>query len=100
MVKIKYPLTVFSLIISLTGCMEKHIPKSEGGYYKGEIYFGQNLSFNTKKGITDGCKTAKGNYKKSHSRFKNNKDYVDGWFLGRNKCKNLLKLDENGDIVS
>ena len=32
---------------------------------------------------------------KNHiSLFNNNIDYNDGWFLGRNRCKHLLVIDD------
>ncbi len=45
----------------------------------------QNISI-YKRGYQDGCKTAHGNYSKSHTLFNNNLDYHEGWFTGRNKC--------------
>jgi len=39
-----------------------------------------------KTGYQDGCATASGNYVKSHTSFKNDIDYKDGWFYGRKKC--------------
>ena len=102
MFKTKHVSIIFSFSLSLMfiGCATSHIPESEGGYYHEKIYFGKDLSTNMKKGIVDGCTTAKGHYKKSHTRFNHDKDYYEGWFLGRKKCKNLLKLDEKGDIIS
>ena len=92
------PITVLSLTSSLflfNACTPKETPLDKGGYYHSNIYFGVDLSDSYQKGIKDGCTTAKGNYKKSHQLFKNDKDYNNGWFLGRNKCKNLLIIDEN-----
>jgi len=78
----------------LSGCGSTKVPESKGGYTHSGIYFGKNFSDNLKKGTEDGCTTAKGDYKKSHTLFKNDKDYNDGWFLGRNRCKHLLVLDD------
>ena len=80
-------------LLYLTGCGSSKVPESRGGYYHSGIYFGKNFSENLKKGTEDGCTTAKGDYKKSHVLFNNDKDYNDGWFLGRNRCKHLLELD-------
>ncbi len=88
-----------STIFLYNACTPTEVPVHEGGYYYNEIYFGANLTDVYKKGIKDGCTTSKGTYKKSHWLFQNKKDYVDGWFLGRNKCRNLLKIDENGDLI-
>jgi len=81
----------------LTGCSKETQPVVKDGYYHSGIYFGQNLPTIYKKGIIDGCTTAKGVYKKSHKHFNNNQYYNDGWFLGRNKCKDLLVI-ENDEI--
>ncbi len=71
----------------LSACAPNEVPIDQGGYYHSGIYFGANFSSTYKKGIKDGCTTAKGDYKKSHWFFKNKKDYADGWFSGRNKCR-------------
>ncbi len=81
----------FSLI---TACKPKQVPVSEGGYYYSNIYFGKNFTPTYKKGIKEGCITAKGTYTKSHYLFNNDNDYNKGWFLGRNRCKDLLIIDE------
>jgi hypothetical protein len=88
-----------STIFLCNACTPKEVPVHKGGYYYDEIYFGADLTDAYKKGINDGCTTSKGKYKKSHWFFQNKKDYVDGWFLGRNKCRDLLKIDENGDLI-
>ena len=38
------------------------------------------------QGAKDGCDTAKGEYTKDHSAFKQDQQYNDGWFYGRKKC--------------
>jgi len=91
------PMTTIILANSLllfNACTPNQMPVIEGGYYHSEIYFGKNFSTNYQQGISDGCTTAKGNYKKSHTLFKNDYDYNKGWFLGRNKCRHLLVIDE------
>ncbi len=91
------PMTMIILINSLllfNACTPHEASGNKRGYYHNNIYFGKNLSNNFQQGITDGCTTAKGDYKKSHTLFNNNKDYNDGWFLGRNRCKHLLVIDE------
>ncbi len=91
------PITTIILTGSLllfNACSPNEAPVNEGGYYHSGIYFGTNFPSNYKKGIQDGCTTAKGNYKKSHWLFNNNKDYNNGWFLGRNRCRHLLVVDD------
>jgi len=97
----KYTKTILlsSSILLFNACSPNELPINEGGYYHSHIYFGANLANAYKKGIRDGCTTAKGKYKKSHWFFNNKKEYVDGWFVGRNKCRDLLKIDENGDLI-
>lgn len=83
------------LIFTACGKPDK-LTIEEGGFYESGLYFGSNFSKGYKKGIKDGCATAKGDYTKSHYRFKNDIDYNDGWFLARNRCKHLLIVeDEN-----
>jgi hypothetical protein len=90
------PISIMILLSPLfyTGCSSSKVPVSRGGYYHSGIYFGKNFSETFKQGIEDGCTTSKGDYKKSHSLFNNDKDYNDGWFLGRNRCKHLLVIEE------
>ncbi|RRS31896.1 MAG: hypothetical protein P794_02655 [Epsilonproteobacteria bacterium (ex Lamellibrachia satsuma)] len=78
-----------------TACTSNQVPVTEGGYYYSGIYFGTNLPSNYKKGIRDGCTTAKGDYTKSHWLFNNNTDYNHGWFLGRNRCRPLLIVEDD-----
>lgn len=85
---------IASTLFYITGCKSEKIPESKGGYYYSGIYFGKHFSLNYQQGIADGCTTAKGKYKKSHIFFNNDQDYYDGWFLGRNRCKDLLVIDE------
>ncbi len=93
--------TLFIIALStfISGCKPKHLPAEKGGFTYSGIYFGAHFSTLYKKGIMDGCKTAKGIYTKSHWTFRNKQDYADGWFLGRNRCKKLLKIDKNGDLI-
>ena len=89
-----YTLLFGSLLIYITGCTPKELPVSEGGYYQSGIYFGDSFSKGYKRGIRDGCTTAQGDYRKSHRLFKNDADYNDGWFLGRNRCRKLLVIEK------
>jgi hypothetical protein len=88
-------ITASIILFYLPGCGSSKVPESKGGYTHSGIYFGKNFSHYFKRGIEDGCTTAKGDYKKSHTLFNNSRDYNDGWFLGRNRCKHLLVVDEN-----
>ncbi len=95
---------IFYFIISPTiflfvGCSSAKIPERKGGFTYSSIYFGKVLNPNLKHGIIDGCTTAKGKYQKIHYLFKNNNYYNKGWFLGRNRCRNLLKIDKNGNLI-
>ena len=81
----------------ITGCGKAKKPVVQDGYYHSGIYFGKGLPSTYKQGINDGCRTSKGIYTKSHTRFNNDQYYNDGWFLGRNKCRHLLVI-ENDEI--
>ena len=93
--KTKQILLYVSIVNIFTACSTPEVPKSKGGYYYSHIYFGSYLSSFYKLGIVDGCITAKGDYRKSHRLFRENNDYQNGWFLGRNKCKDLLVVKNN-----
>jgi hypothetical protein len=69
------------------------------GYTYHGIYFGKHLSDTYKYGIRDGCETSRGVYTKSHHLFNSDNDYYNGWFIGRNRCRELLQIDENGDLI-
>ncbi len=46
----------------------------------------ENMSESFKKGMEDGCNTAKGEYTKNSDSFNSDEDYKNGWFAGRSKC--------------
>jgi len=87
------------LILFLVGCNTHRAPRYKDGYIYRNIYFGRNLSPAFKQGVRDGCETARGIYSKAHTLFNHDNDYYNGWFLGRKKCRHLLKIDEYGDLV-
>ena len=87
-------LVMSSLLFYFTGCVHQNEPLAKTGYYHSGIYFGKNFSANYQQGIADGCTTAKGEYRKSHTLFNNDQNYNDGWFLGRNRCKHLLVIED------
>lgn len=81
------------LLFFFVSCKRYKYSTKGGGYYHNSIYFGKDRSKNTRKGIKDGCKTAKGIYQKSHILFNENSDYNKGWFLGRNRCDQKEKKE-------
>ncbi len=83
-----------SILFYLTGCSQKGESVHQNGYYHSGIYFGSNLPENYQKGIVDGCTTSKGTYTKSHTLFNDDQNYNNGWFLGRNRCRHLLVIEE------
>ena len=98
--------TTATLIVTLglsmlfTGCNEgNQLPPSQGGFHYRGIYFGKITNSAYKRGIQDGCETARGFYTKSHAQFQQDDNYYNGWFLGRNKCRKLLRIDKNGDLI-
>jgi len=82
------------LILFLPACKSNNTPRYFSGYTYSGVSFGKDLSDIYKKGIRDGCETAKGTYTKSHRLFNQNIDYYEGWFLGRNRCRHLLIIEE------
>ena len=84
-----------SLLLLFTACSSRKASKTKDGYSYSGIYFGKHFTPNYKKGIKDGCVTAKGDYKKSHRLFNSDYDYNKGWFLGRNRCRHLLIIEED-----
>ncbi|SFV66746.1 hypothetical protein MNB_SV-10-863 [hydrothermal vent metagenome] len=92
-------LAVSSLLFTACGGPH-HVPQSQGGFYYDGIYFGKNFSETFKEGIEDGCKTAQAHYTKNHTLFQIDKDYNDGWFLGRSRCIPLFKVEEDGEPVN
>lgn len=61
---------------------------SDEYFYRG-INFGSNRDADFKQGVVDGCKTAKGEFVKNSSKFKNNESYKMGWGSGRIECGNI-----------
>ena len=56
-------------------------------YTYNDIDFGSDRDSDFKHGVRDGCKTAKGDYVKDYSLFKDSKSYKIGWENGRIKCE-------------
>jgi hypothetical protein len=83
-----------STLFYLTGCGHDNEPVHQAGFYHSGVYFGKNFPTSYKQGIADGCTTSKGRYTKSHTRFNNDQNYNHGWFLGRNRCRHLLVIED------
>ena len=81
------------------GCDSTKVPHNKRGFTYSGIYFGKHLAPSYQQGIVDGCTTSKGKYRKSHRQFRINAGYRRGWFIGRKKCKNLLRINKNGDLI-
>jgi len=94
-----YGKLIFLSLLFLNSCAQHGVPRNKGGYYYHHIYFGTHLTRHYKKGIRDGCNTARGDYKKSHWLFNNSHDYYSGWFLGRSKCRALLRIDKDDNLI-
>ncbi len=88
-------ITIFALL--LAGCASNQTNATKlnylGGYTYSGITFGKNLSQLYKRGVRDGCQTAKGYYTKSHRLFNDEVDYYRGWFAGRRRCRDLLIVE-------
>lgn len=89
------------LAIAIHGCQQPPIlqKKKHVVFEHQKIHFLGDGSPEFKMGVRHGCKTAAGFYTKDSHRFKTQKSYHEGWFQGRNKCRKLLKLDQNGDLI-
>ena len=98
-----YRLSLVSVLMSglliLSSCQSNGSPHYKEGYLYRSIYFGKGLSPNAKRGIRDGCETSRGIYTKSYELFNNDNDYYNGWFTGRNRCRGLLKIDADGNLI-
>ena len=88
----------FTLFL-FAGCTSQDTASVKEGFTYQGIYFGKHLSSTYEQGIRDGCETSRGIYHKSHIMFRNNNDYYNGWFIGRKKCRHLLNIDKEGDLV-
>ncbi len=82
-------------IIYLSGCSRGRPAVAPQGCQKGmfcyeNINFGPSRGSAFEKGVKDGCKTANGSFRKDYYLSSSNKNYYDGWILGRSKCKQTL----------
>jgi len=80
--------------VLITGCSNRGnlVPEScqEGMYCYKNINFGVSRGSSFEKGIRDGCTTAGGRFRKNYYKSSRDKNYYDGWILGRTKCKQIL----------
>jgi len=73
-----------ALALFVTGCAQKQKTNRYPDVYHGKL---DKNSYGYKKGLREGCKTAKGTYTKNHTKFRSNVNYHEGWFEGRRKCQ-------------
>ncbi len=76
----------------ISSCSEKApTPGCTKGFYcYKNINFGKSRGRSFEKGIRDGCKTGEGEFTKDYSLSSSDKNYFDGWILGRSKCHQIL----------
>ncbi len=85
-----------SILIStyFVGCSRRGVPKpnvcTKGSYCYKNINFGKSRGPSYEKGIRDGCRTGEGFFTKDYYKSSTDKNYYDGWILGRSKCKQIL----------
>jgi hypothetical protein len=65
-------------------------PCQKGMFCYKNINFGVSKGKYFEKGVKDGCKTAEGTFRKDYYYSSRDKNYYDGWILGRSKCKQIL----------
>ncbi len=91
---IKVSLLSLASIAILVGCSNSSnaTPSTcqEGMYCYKNINFGKSEGSDFEQGVRDGCHTAEGDFRKDYSKSSSSKTYVDGWMLGRSKCKQIL----------
>jgi hypothetical protein len=54
------------------------------------INFGPSRGKTYERGIKDGCRTGEGEFTKKYYLSSKDKNYYDGWILGRSKCRQIL----------
>ena len=77
--------SIVAVILIFSGCASKNRTTSNKKIEKVEDVDRESSSYIN--GDSDGCETAKGRYTKNHSEFKNNLNYHEGWFNGRQRCQ-------------
>ena len=60
---------------------------SKSDYYHHNENYGENRNYSYRRGVRDGCDSARGRWFKDHDRFKHDYDYKDGWKAGHRRCR-------------
>jgi hypothetical protein len=81
----------FFIVLMIAGCRQPRPGAVSSNYIYRGMDFGPYLSVSKREGIRDGCDTALGYYTKRHQRFRFDKEYYNGWFLGRKVCEPLRR---------
>ena len=81
-------ISIFAIISTLfmTGCFNYQIQHKIDNLHQSDNM--EHMSDSFKKGMEDGCATAKGEYTKDSTAFNSDEDYKKGWFEGQRKCHN------------
>jgi len=92
-------LTTSTLIIASCSGNSPTPSCAKDAYCYKNINFGKSRGSSYEHGIRDGCRTGEGEFTKDYSSSSSDKNYYDGWILGRSKCKQILpnegtKLEE------
>lgn len=90
---VKYSLYSLTTLLYISGCSRgPAVPQScqPGMYCYKNINFGVSKGSSFERGIRDGCKTGEGDFRKDYGSSSSNKNYENGWILGRSKCKQQL----------
>ncbi len=94
MVKIFKASLIVAIGMVILGCRNQNnlqpLPCQKGMYCYKNINFGKSRGSSYEKGIRDGCKTGEGTFTKDYYLSSTNKNYYDGWILGRSKCHQIL----------
>jgi len=83
---------ISSLVIVGCGNSKNLTPQNcqKNMYCYKSINFGVSRGSSWEKGIRDGCRTGEGYFTKDYYASSSDKNYYDGWILGRSKCKQKL----------
>ena len=84
---------IFSSIALFIGCGDPQPAPStcgKGAYCYKNINFGPSRGRSFEQGIADGCRTGEGHFRKDYYKSSHDKNYADGWILGRSKCRQIL----------
>ena len=59
---------------------------SDNYYHHGHDY-GEKRNYTYRRGVRDGCDSARGDWTKDNHKFKHNHHYKDGWKSGHRRCR-------------